>query len=374
MLALGKLELTANDPVSANAHFTRLIRASPEEASARLSVALAWVGAHRPTEALAVVDEGLRSGAANPRLLYVRGVVLQEQRRWIEAAQAYGAVEGDDSDLWSSARRSQAFCLARGGRYAQALRALEKPIAARPRDARLITGKAYVLRRAGRSAEATRLLKKALKEREGDQADPEGTSELHESLASNLARSGRGAEAVAVLQRALAQRPRDTTLLYALGAAYEKVGDHQSAVAQMKALLVVDPEYAEALNFVGYCYADRGVHLDEAEALIGKALELRPENGSFIDSQGWLYYQKGDYARALQALQKADSLAGPEPTILEHLGDTYRALHRFSEAANAYQRALRCLDEGDEPERPDQRQVIGRKLREVKVEKNPVSR
>ncbi len=40
----------------------------------------------------------------------------------------------------------------------------------------------------------------------------------------------------------------------------------------MDEVLQVDPEYANALNFVGYTWADRGINLPEAEEKIRKAL------------------------------------------------------------------------------------------------------
>ncbi len=374
LFALGKLSLGSGDFAGARARFSQMLRLAPEEGSARVNVALAWLEAHRPAEAMSVIDEGLRDGASDPRLRFVQGLVMQDQRKWDEAARAYGAVGSEDGDLWANARMNQAFCLAEAGRHAEAVRALEKPMAARPRDARLVTMMAHVLERGGKLAEAVKLLEKALKAREGDPPGLEGTSELYEALASSLEKSGRRADAIAMLKRALDQQPRDGVLLYALGSTYEKVGDHEAAVAQMKALLVIDPDHADALNFVGYSYAERGVKLDEAEKLIGKALELRPDSGFYLDSLGWLYFQKGDYGRAVGTLERAATLSGPEPTILEHLGDAYRSLHRASDAAGAYRRALKSFEGGAEAERAGQRQAIERKLRELGAELRPAKR
>lgn len=184
-----------------------------------------------------------------------------------------------------------------------------------------------------------------------------------------LAQAGRPAEAVALLGKALQRRPRDEGLLFARGVAEERAGNTDAALAQMKALLAIAPDHAEALNFVGYTYAERGVHLDEAERLLGRALELRPGNGFFLDSLGWIYFRKGELARALQALERADAAAGAEPTILEHLGDAYRRAQRGADAERAYRRALSTLDAGgsdDGPERTArQRAGLERKLREL---------
>jgi len=60
------------------------------------------------------------------------------------------------------------------------------------------------------------------------------------------------------VKAALAARPRDKTLLYALGAALDRAGQGDAAVAQMRALLAIDPDHADALNFVAYSLADQG--------------------------------------------------------------------------------------------------------------------
>ena len=60
----------------------------------------------------------------------------------------------------------------------------------------------------------------------------------------------------------------------------------------------------EALNYLGYSYADKGINLEEALALIQKALKLKPDNGYMIDSLGWVYFKMGKHEEAVKALQK----------------------------------------------------------------------
>src|SRR5512141_1722494 len=98
----------------------------------------------------------------------------------------------------------------------------------------------------------------------------------------------------------------------------------------MKALLVVNPDHAEALNFLGYSFAEQGVRLEDAERLVRRALELKPRSGHILDSLGWVLFRRGDVRRAVEVLEEADSLEGPDATILEHLGDAYRATARLA--------------------------------------------
>jgi len=69
-----------------------------------------------------------------------------------------------------------------------------------------------------------------------------------------------------------------------------------------------------------------------------------PENGYYLDSLGWVYYQMGDYTRAVAELEKASRRVPDDPVILEHLGDAYRALRRFADAKAAYERSIALQD------------------------------
>lgn len=365
LLALGRLALRAGDGQAAGAWFSQLLRLSRDEAAARLSVVVAYLDARRPADALRTAEEGLVAAPEDGRLRYARGLALQEQRRWAEAADAFASVGPEDADLQAAAQASMAHALAQAGRPEEALKRLQGARAARPRDVRLITAQAFALERAGRAGEAVRLLEKALAERQGARGAQESRADLTEALAASLQKAGRPKDAVALLLRATAASPADERLRYALGVAQDRAADRTAAIATMEALIAANPDHADALNFVGYGYAERGVELEEAERLIRRALDLQPENGFFLDSLGWVHFQKGEFARAAEELQRADALAGPDPAILEHLGDALRAAQRPSEAAAAYGRALQTLDGGAEPERPDQRSAIERKRREV---------
>ena len=70
-------------------------------------------------------------------------------------------------------------------------------------------------------------------------------------------------------------------------------------------MIVIDPKHAESYNYIGYMYAEKGTNLTEAIELIQQALALEPENGYFIDSLGWAYYQQGRYPEALRELKRA---------------------------------------------------------------------
>ena len=95
-------------------------------------------------------------------------------------------------------------------------------------------------------------------------------------------------------------------------------------------------------------FAERGENLDEAVQLITKALELEPDNGYFIDSLGWAYFQQGRYPEALDQLKRAVAKAKEEdPVIFEHLGDAYAKNGLNDEALTAWEKALQLDPNAD---------------------------
>jgi Flp pilus assembly protein TadD len=364
LLALGRATLLQGDVAGAREWFHRYARAAADSTDAHVRVVFQWLEARHPVEALAAARAGLAEEGGDPRLRFAEGLALQELRRWSDAADALAKIGPDAGELFTSARVALAEALSRAGRHAEAERALEAPLAVHPRDLRLLSTRATVLGRAGRGREAVALLRAAIAEREGSQADPD-LPELYAALSEALVRAGKASEAVAVLRGALAARPRDPELLYALGAAYERAGQAEVAAAQMRALLVVSPDHAEALNFLAYTYAEQGVRLDEAERLVRRALEIKPRSGHVLDSLGWVLLRRGDHRRAVEVLEQAQALAGDDATVLEHLGDAYRASARLGDAAGAYRRALAGVAEELPHEQERRRAVLEKKLREV---------
>ena len=364
LLELGRLSVRQGDLPQAREWFHRHVRASPRGPDAHVRVVFQWHEGNHGAAALAAARAGIDEAGADARLKFAEGLALQAQRRWAESAAALDVVGPRAAEVFLSARIGLAEALSHLGKHAEAVRALEAPLAKSPDDVRLLTTRASVLDRAGRSGEAIATLRKAIADRDRS-GTAEDVSDLYAALADSLVRAGRTDDAIAALRAALAARPSDPVLLYALGSTYESAGRRDAAVAEMRALLAIDPDHAEAMNFVGYTYAEQGVRLDEAERLVRRALELKPRSGHVLDSLGWVLYRRGELRRAVEALEQADALAGPDATILEHLGDAYRATSRPADAARAYTRALANVGEELPARQPTLRAELERKLRDV---------
>ena len=139
--------------------------------------------------------------------------------------------------------------------------------------------------------------------------------------------------------------------LFFLGAGLERSGRRADAIAAFEQLLERDPNYVPALNYLGYMWAERGEHLDQALVLIRRAVAQEPDNGAYVDSLGWVLFQMGRYNEARQHLEWAAKLVPDDPTILEHLGDLYVVLEDLDRARDSYRQAL---DLGGDPAELDQ--------------------
>ncbi len=132
-----------------------------------------------------------------------------------------------------------------------------------------------------------------------------------------------------------------------LGAQLERLHRQADARAQFRRTLELDPNHGDALNYLGYMDAEDGVNLQEAKALIMRALAIYPENGAYIDSLGWVYYKMGQLDEAIRQLERATELLKNDPTVFEHLGEAYLKRGQPDQARLMWEKALE-LDEHSE--------------------------
>jgi tetratricopeptide (TPR) repeat protein len=144
-------------------------------------------------------------------------------------------------------------------------------------------------------------------------------------------------EAQAVNEEVLTAR-----FFFDYGAAADQAGLYDKAADLFRKSISLDPSNAaEAYNYVGFMWADHNLHLDEAEEMVGRALQFDPNNGAYLDTLGWVHYRKGKFEEALAELLRAsENLAKPDPIVLEHIGDTYSKLNRLNQALDFWQKAM----------------------------------
>jgi tetratricopeptide (TPR) repeat protein len=147
------------------------------------------------------------------------------------------------------------------------------------------------------------------------------------------------ATAIACFDRVLAADPRNINTLFNLGAACERNGRFTDAEKAFERLLSIQPDYGQALNYLGFMWADKGIKLDQAQKMIGQALKADPENGAYLDSYAWVLFKKGKFKDALKYQEKAMRFSSEDAVLYDHLGDIRAAMGDFAAAKENWRKA-----------------------------------
>ncbi|ACE83707.1 tetratricopeptide repeat protein [Cellvibrio japonicus] len=142
-----------------------------------------------------------------------------------------------------------------------------------------------------------------------------------------------------VLNEAIRELPDSIPLRYARALQYEQQGQLDKAEEDLRHLLSLQPDNAQALNALGYLLADRTNRLEEARNLVNQALALSPDEPAIIDSMGWIEYRSGNLGRAIELLQRAYDASG-DAEIAAHLGEALWVSGRADEARQVWRQGL----------------------------------
>ncbi len=229
----------------------------------------------------------------------------------------------------------------RRGRYAEAGTLLEQALEQNPRAPDRWTLAAVAYLRAEQLEQAVKLAE------EGLLLFP-GQLSLVRVAAHGLLQLGRNREAVErfeTLRDLLtsadgASDEQRADVEATLGLLYTRLDDTSAADRAYERALALDPDHAMALNNYAYSLAERGRQLDRALEMARRAVELDPENASYLDTLGWVYFQREDYAAAERWIKQALDTGDASATVYEHYGDVQKALGNPSAARLFWQQAL----------------------------------
>lgn len=192
---------------------------------------------------------------------------------------------------------------------------------------------ANLLARQGKLAEARKLLQEL----------PDLSSEQQATALqaeANLLRQAQDYQgAYALLDQAVNSLPNSPEIIYDYAMLAEKLQHFDVMEQQLRKLIQLKPDHAQAYNALGYSLADRNERLPEALGLIEKALELSPDDYFILDSMGWVQYRLGKLDQALDYLRRAYA-EKPDPEIAAHLGEVLWHKGQRDEARKTWQDAL----------------------------------
>ena len=189
------------------------------------------------------------------------------------------------------------------------------------------------------------------------------TGIVHNSLGDFLRREERYDEAKSAYDKAVDIYRRNNNItwvvLYARGITHERLEEWEKAETDFRNALIIKPDQANVLNYLGYSLIDRGEKLDEAMTMIEKAVSLQPESGYIVDSLAWGLFKLGKYETAIPHMEKAAELMPVDPIVTDHLGDLYWAVGRQLEAKFQWRRALSFDPEFEDANRIREKLRVG---------------
>jgi tetratricopeptide (TPR) repeat protein len=154
--------------------------------------------------------------------------------------------------------------------------------------------------------------------------------------------------AAEVIAKATDPKMLDEGFYFQLGATCERKGDLTQAEEYFQKCLKLAPNFDEAMNYLGYMWAEHDLKLDQARELIEKAVKAEPKNAAYLDSMAWVLYKLKRPKDALPyALQAAELSEKPDATLYDHIGDIYAALKEPEKAREAWRKSL-SVEKSDE--------------------------
>jgi len=300
----------------ARGEFQRLLDDNPNNGDIAVTVALLSVQMNDLDAAEVQLKRVLELDYKDPDAVrFHLGQINEERKRYDEAAKWYLSVE--EGEQYVQAHAHYAFILARQDKLAQAREHLQK-------------------------------------------LEPQNDAQRVQILQSEaqLMREAKDyQESFSILRKALDVQPDQPELLYDAALAAEKIDRIDVVETNLRRLIVLKPDHAQAYNALGYTLADRTDRLTEARGYIEKALKLSPEDPFILDSMGWVEYRLGHFAQGLQYLERAFQQR-PDPEIAAHLGEVMWAKGDKPGAEKVWRDALR-----DNPENDELQKVIKKFLR-----------
>ncbi|MDJ1141178.1 tetratricopeptide repeat protein [Marinicella marina] len=131
---------------------------------------------------------------------------------------------------------------------------------------------------------------------------------------------------------ALQMFKKDPDILYSRALLHAQNNNIPAVEADLNEILSQNPDNADAMNALGYSWADNDMKLDLAYDYIMRAHELKPNDKAILDSVGWIYYKKGELEKAEKYLRMAieNNTRDTESyqhliTVLEAQGDSIGA-------------------------------------------------
>ncbi len=164
------------------------------------------------------------------------------------------------------------------------------------------------------------------------------------ALSFTLNQTKQNDEALKYLERALRIDQKNTQALSLMGMIYAAKDMFPKSDSLYDLVIRIDSNDILTLNNFAYSLAERGTNLEKALKMAKIAVEKDPENSSYLDTIGWVYFMMNNYTDAKVYIEKAINYDSTNVVLLDHLGDVYFRMNETEKAKQYWQEALK-LDE-----------------------------
>ncbi len=218
-------------------------------------------------------------------------------------------------------------------KYNEAALVMQQAVKSFPEDFRVNLILGLALAQNNKNQEALPYLKKAV---DLNSNDPTALS----AYGFTLSQLKQNDEAIVYISKALKISPDDVNLLGTLGLIYDNKKEWKECDSIYQRALNIDSLNALINNNYAYSLSERGIDLDRALKMAKIAITKEPENSSYLDTIGWVYYKMKDYKLAKEYAEKAVKIDGSKSDLWEHLGDIEYKMGEKEKAIATWKKAL----------------------------------
>ena len=136
------------------------------------------------------------------------------------------------------------------------------------------------------------------------------------------------------------RKPFKSAIFGSLGDTYSALDQWDRAVEAYEQALDLNPDNHNTLNNYAYYLSERDERLEYAEKMASRAVELAPDNASYLDTIGWVYYKLGEYDKARRYINASIETGAASAEVLEHMGDVMYKMEKPGKAREWWQKAL----------------------------------
>lgn len=234
-------------------------------------------------------------------------------------------------------RSNLSLCLARTGRFDEAIEHLEHALALWPDYGEAHNNMAMALLRKSRPEEALTHADEALRIWPNN-------PDAHVNKAGALLDLGFPEQAIAHYERVLELKPTYTSIRSDLGAAYAQKGDLDKAIEQYELALAANPNDHMAVNNLGGAYYDMG-RLDDAIAQFTQAVELNDKYADAHHNLGLALKKQGNVEDAIRSYRRAIEINPDYADAHNNLGSALLAVNDATGAVHEFEEALRIRED-----------------------------